>query len=422
MKKLSNKKLLVIGVEENESIIQAAHEMGVYVILIDRNADKINSLAKEMADEIWTMDYSDIESVSKKCIEENVSGVIAGYSEFKVLYAAKISEKIGLPFYATPEQIEITRNKRKFKDLCIKYGVPIAKDYCFSKFNNDEEMENVKFPLIVKPTDYAGCKGITVCNNHSELIESVNYALKYSESGTIICEEYIKGTEIMVIYTIADGKISLSSVGEKYISQDHDGIAGLCDCALAPSKYLDVYLEQADSSIRKLMEGIGIKNGVAFFQGIATKDNVKIFEMGYRLNGNNDCKIIEKYNGINYMKMLISYSLTGSMGDDLTKDNPRFSKTLCTLCTYLNEGTVGKVNYDKIVDNPNIDDIYSYAYVGKVISNEDSSQRRGIFVKINADSIDEIKKVINYVQANIEVLDVNGNNMLFKPFDANRLT
>ncbi|MDO4564015.1 MAG: ATP-grasp domain-containing protein [Clostridia bacterium] len=419
--KCKGKKLLAVGIEEYEELIEAAHEMGVYVILIGRNADITTAYAKYMADEVWCDDYSNIDKVVEKCRLNGVSGVMAGYSEFKVLFAAKIAAALGTPFYATEEQVNITRNKRSFKDLCLKHGIPVAKDYCFSKPLTEEEKQLVIYPVIVKPTDYAGCKGITVCYNEEQLNEAIEYALQYSDSQSIICEEYVVGTELMAIYTVANGEISLSSLSEKFISQDHERISGLCDIVLAPSRYYEMYVENIDVQIKELLSNIGVKNGVAFFQGIANEQGVKIFEMGYRLNGNNDCRVIEKYNGINYMKMLISYSLTGSMGDDLKKERAHFGRYLCTLCTYLNEGTIGEVDYSALQDKDWVDGIHSYVEVGKSISSDDSTQRRGIFVKLSGTSLDEIAEYIKEAQRSIVVTDVHGNNMLFKPFDTNRL-
>lgn len=415
------KKLLIIGIEENECIIEAAHDMGVYAICIGRNADEINSEAKVLADEIWQMDYSDVESVAERCRNENVTGVMTGYSEFRVSFAARISEALGVPFYATDHQIEITRNKRSFKDLCIKYNVPIAKDYCFAKPLTEDEKDDVRYPVIVKPTDYAGCKGISVCYDREQLNEAIEYALKFSASKTIICEDYLTGIELMAIYTLKDGEISLSSLSEKYISQDHSRISGLCDVVLAPSKYYDMYIKNTDEHIKDLLRGIEAKNGMVFFQFIANKDGITAFEMGYRLNGNNDCRIIEKYNDINYMKMMISYSLTGSMGDDLNKDNPLFGRYLCTLCTYLNEGVVGSIDYSALTEKEWVDDIYSYVVPGKVITNDDSTQRRGVFVKLNGKTLEEIAEHIKETQGMISITDTKGKDMMFKPFDTNRL-
>lgn len=422
-KDLKGKKLLVIGGDVNDiNIIQTAHQMGVYVISTDRNTDITKSPAKPLADEAWSIDYSDVQAVADKCIEENVDGVIAGYSEFRVLAAAKIAALINKPFYANEEQIEITRNKRTFKDLCTKFDVKIAKDYCYSYPVTKEELDAVEFPVIVKPTDYAGCKGISVCYNREQLEDAVEYAVSLSASRTIIIEDYIIGTELMAIYTIADGKISLSCLNEKYISEDHERISGLCDIVLTPSKYYDMYMRTTDEKMKVFLKGIGAENGVAFFQFIANENGITAFEMGYRTNGNNDYKVIDKYNGINYMKMLISYSLTGSMGGDLSKDDPLMGgKYLCTLLQYVHSGTVGKIDYEAIKGHEKVDDIYPWVKPGKTIVEDGSTQQRGVSVKLAADSLEEIAELINFVQDNVVIEDTDGKNMLFKPFDTNRL-
>ena len=415
------KKLLLIGVEENESITKAAHEMGVYVILIDKNASKIKSLAKEMADEVWEMDYSDIDSVVKKCRENGVSGVLAGYSEFKVSFAQKVADALGTPFYASEEQINLTRNKRTFKDYCQKYDIPTPQDYCFTKNLGEEERKNIKYPVIIKPTDYAGCKGISVCHNESELDEAIEYALEYSVSQTIICEQYLVGVEFAAIYTISNGEASLSCLNDKFISRNDSGFAGRCALVFTPSKYYDKFVETVDGKIKAFLKGIGANNGVAFFQGIANDDSIHVFEMGYRLNGNNDCNIIEKFNGINFMKMLISYSLTGDMGDDLSKDNPKFKEYLISLCFRLHKGVVREIDYSGIYENPKVLDAHCYITPGTEVTNENTSQSRGLLVKFSASSLEEVEKTIKFLQSKVYFLNEKGENMLFDGFDTKLL-
>ena len=411
------KKLLVIGVEENESIIRAAQSMGVYVVLVDKNADKFNSLAKNLANEVWKMDYSDVDAVAEKCRENNISGVMAGYSEFKVSAAQKISEKLGTNFYATAEQIAITRNKRSFKDLCAKCGIPTPIDYCFSEKPSQEELSKIKYPVIIKPTDYAGSKGISVCNKEEQLFSAFDYALEYSVSKTIICEQYLKGTEIAAIYTIVNGEASLSCLNDKFLSKTTDDFAGRCAAVLTPSKHYQEYMDNIDGKIKVLLKTISAKNGVAFFQGIATEEGIYIFEMGYRLNGNNDCTIIEKYNNINFMKMLISYSLTGQMGDDISKDNPQFKEFLCSVCFRLHCGVVGSIDYKGVFEDPCVLDAHCYVSEGTKIENENNAQSRGAVVKIGAPTLEELAKKIKWVQSKVIINDVNGKSLLFDGFN-----
>lgn len=420
---LKNKRLLIIGGTgvENINIIKAAHDMGVVCVVVDKNTNPKTTQAKQAADEAWDMDYSDISALAQKCREEKIDGVMAGYSEPRVLVAAKVSQLLDLPFYATPEQIELTRNKRTFKDHCLKYDIPIPKDYCFSEPPTEEQRASMQYPVIVKPTDYGGRKGITVCFNRKQLDNAIDLALEYSFSKTIIIEEYLEGRELMAIYTLVDGKPTLSCLNEKYIINDSERISGLCNLVVNPSKHYKEYIETTDEKIKNFLRGIKAENGVAFFQLLATKNGIKVFEMGYRLNGNNDYKDIEKYNDISYMKMLISYSLTGSMGDDNKKDNPDFGCYLSTLVLYCHEGTIGKIDYENIKNHKGVGDIYSEIKVGKNIVEDGTTGQKAISIRLTASTIEDIAQLIEFVQANVTVEDADGKNMLFEPFDTRRL-
>ena len=344
---LRGKKLLVIGSEEVDSnIVNAAHELGVYVVVADGKTKSMETPAKNIADDSWDINYTHTEEIGKKCIENGIDGVIAGYSEFRVMAACKIAQYIERPFYATIEQIELTRNKRKFKDECLKYGIKTPNDYCFNEPPTENEIERISFPVIVKPTDYAGRKGITVCYSKDELKKAVKTALDYSESKTVIVEDYIIGTEFSAIYSLSDGNVSFSCFNEKYILENGSKKSALCELAVSPSHYLNDYLDKCDPFVRKFINGIEAKNGVMFFQGIISNDEFYVFEMGYRLNGGNDYIQAELNNGISYMKMLISFSLTGKMGDNLSKDNPFFKKIYSTYIMYAHTGTVKEMKCD----------------------------------------------------------------------------
>lgn len=424
IKGLENKRLLIIGGTggENINIINAAHEMGVFCVVVDRNTDPATTQAKQAADEAWDMDYSDIEALAQKCKECKIDGVMAGYSEPRVVAAAKVSKMLGLSFYATPEQIELTRNKRKFKDCCIKYDIPVPKDYCHGEVPSEEQKNKIEYPVIVKPTDYGGRKGITVCNNREQLDKAIDYALEFSFSNTIIIEEYMAGRELMAIYTIVDGKATLSCLNEKYIIDKGENISGLCNLIANPSKYYDEYIETIDSKIKNFLKQINADNGVAFFQLMATEHGIKVFEMGYRLNGNNDYKDIERFNDISYMKMLISYSLTGSMGDDNAKDNPDFGCCLYTLIKYCHAGTVGKIDFGKIKERPEIVDVYSETSVGRVFKEDRTTQQKAVSVRFIAKNAVHAAEFIDFIEDNLIVENTNGENMLFDRFETNRLT
>ncbi len=419
---LKGKKLLVVGADMNDiAIVKAAKSMGVYTIAMDWSTDYKKSPAKLVADEAWDINYRDIERVADRCLAENVDGVMAGYSEMRVLIAAKISERIQKPFYATEEIMELTRDKRTFKELCVKYGVPVPKEYCVSGRPNDGDFANIDYPVIVKPADYGGRIGIAVCWNHKELKSAIEKALLVSEEKKIVVEEYVTGTEMCAIYNLSNGDIELALLNDKYQVQIGGNNTVLCNATTVPSKHLNSYMQSVDQPIKAFLRGIGAQNGMAFFQMIVGDYGIRVFEMGYRLNGGNDYHIIEEFNHINHMNMLISYSLTGDMGDDISKNNPCFDKTIITFLFYVHGGEVGTIEYEKLNEMPEVIAVTQKVFPGTVVVEDGTTRQEALVVKMYGNSMSDIIASVKKAQSRVRIEDKNGNDMLFVPFDTNRL-
>ena len=93
---LKGKKLLVIGSEEADlNIVKTAQSLGVYVIAVDGKEKSPTTVAKNVANESWDIDYFETEKICSKCLEKGIDGVITGYSEFRVLAACRIANKLG---------------------------------------------------------------------------------------------------------------------------------------------------------------------------------------------------------------------------------------------------------------------------------------------------------------------------------------
>ncbi len=419
---VAGKKLLIIGSDSsNVHIIDLARSMGVYTIAVDWETDHSKCPAKLAADEAWDMSYRDIDAVAERCIAEHVDGVIAGYAEYRVLCAAKIAQKIGAPFYVTPEQMDLTRDKRSFKELCNRYGVPTPIEYCSSGTITEAEKERIRFPVIVKPSDYGGRIGITVCYCMEELDGAVEEALKHSENHTVVVEEYIKGMELSAVYTLVDGEISLSLLNDKYLSHEGRPYDTLCEVAITPSQVYDRYVQMVDPAVHDFLRGIGMRNGVAFFQLIANEEKITAFEMGLRLNGGNDWKAIREFNNINNCEMLIRHCLTGRMGGDISQDDPCFPALLCTYILYAHGGEVGRLDYCKAKELEGVVDFHPNVFLGKRIPDLGTTQQRVFSIKIKGDSLESIIGTIERIRDNVVVEDTEGKNMLFRPFDLNRL-
>lgn len=424
---LKDKKLLILGCTRGEClIVEAAKAMGIYTIVTDYHTDWNQAPAKFIADEAWDISWSDVETLKIKALEAGVDGVMAGYSEFRTSNAIKLSRELGTPFYLeNEEQLKITRDKKLFKEFCRKYNVPVAEEYEIDLDNYEESLKQVKFPVIIKPTDNAGSRGIRSCDKPEDLRECIDYALSFSESKRFIVEELIDGYETTVYYTLADGEIVASSIFEKYPRIASEGFNSLPDCYFYPSINAEYFLEHHNADVIRMLKGMGLRNGVISLQSFVRKNGtMAIFELGFRLGGTNSYHYTKHYNNVSFMDMLISYSLTGNMhAEELVKEDPTYKgKYACTFTLLSQEGVITEQTGDETVRNlPNVLYACFFHSVGTKITLDGSQFPKTFRCYITGDTVEEIQETIKEVQKAVKVTREDGTNMLFPDFDVNLL-
>ena len=173
-----------------------------------------------------------------------------------------------------------------------------------------------------------------------------------------------------------------------------------------------------------MLKGIGATDGSVFIQGIMNEDSVKFFELGYRINGACDYRHISAENGINYLKMMIAHALTGTMhGYELKQDNPFFKQYILTYNLWAHGGVIGDISgieQVKLLDNVVLAE-YLHAVGDEIVDNHTLAQR--VFRAVIKDSsVQAIKDTIKKIQEKVNVTDINGNNLLYKPFDIDRMS
>lgn len=425
---LKGKRLLILGCSQDEcQIVEAAKEMGVYTITTDNHENWDDAPAKKISDEAWDISWADIEALKEQTKKSNVDGVIAGYSEFRTNCAIKLSRELGTNFYITDEeQLAVTRDKLLFKSICRENGVPVAKDYFVTAEMKESDIKAIQYPVIVKPTDNAGSRGITFCNNEKDIINSIEYALSFSESKRVVVEEVLQGHEIVAYYTIADGEPAFSSIFDKYARIEREGFNALMDAYVYPSNRLQQYLSEHDENVKNLVKTIGLKNGVISLQGFAQPDgSIVFFELGFRLGGTSAFHYTEYFNNVSHMKMLISHSLTGNMHkEELKKEDATFGGRYgCTFTLLSKDGIIasqtGKEEVDAI---PNVLHTCFYHKIGTEIINNGSQFSKTFRAYIVGNDLQEIRDTIKTIQDIVEVKNTKGEDMLYDKFDVSLIS
>ena len=184
------KKLMILGGSRYAlPVIKAAQELGAYVITADYLPDNI---AHRYSDEYCNVSITDREATLNAARERGIDGVISFACDPGVVTAAYVAEKMGLPSVGSFEAVSILQNKGRFRAFLTEHGfnVPTAKGYTETE-EALKDTELFHWPVIVKPTDSAGSKGVSRVDDPAELKAAVEYALSFSRGKEFIVEDFI---------------------------------------------------------------------------------------------------------------------------------------------------------------------------------------------------------------------------------------
>lgn len=423
MGKFDGKKLLVLGTSVGSvEIVQYAKSEGAYVIVTDYLPIE-KSQAKKYADEVADISTVDVEKLCEFGREKGINGVFCGVSEVNLVSVNKVAERLGLPCYFTKEQWELCENKEVFKALCRRFDIPVSKKYEFNENITEKDLSVIEYPVIVKPVDQSAAIGIHICCNESELRAGYEDAVKKSFCHKAIVEQYIVGEEFSASYTIINGEIRLSTMGDKYLNRDQEGFIPLPEAYVYPSKNLKRYETEISPKVKAMIRHIGLENGTFFIQGVTDGENMAVFEAGLRMGGTALFRFVDRINKINILKLLTDYSLTGKIDADISLEDPTLKGMRCCLLSLLNKG--GKIaSIDGVEEASKVDGVLESVVrysEGETILKSGTLKQSHIRFFVACDSAEKLAKSIQQIQKTVSVSDEKNQNMLLSKFDVSKL-
>lgn len=411
------KKLLILGgFPQMIDIVMTARKMGVYTIVVDKDN---YSPAKRFADKAVNFSTDRIDDLEKLCRDEGVEGVFTGFEDFNIHIACELCSRLGLSFYGTQDQIETVTNKIRFKNACRAYGVPVIEQYTIN-----EAIAEGKYPYIIKPADSYGSRGITICRSADELKQGYEKAREASRSRSAIIERFVDSDHgVELFYTVVNGRIHLTVTADRYTVRNGETTVPLPVAEVFPSKHRVELLAKVDGNIRCMLQGMGIQNGLVLIQALCSEgtdgSDYFIYEMAYRLTGEQHYRMVEKQQGINLGQMMIRLAL----GEDISTfdtelmDDEAFTKPSVNLAIILNSGKIEKISgLEKVYQ---IDEVISYNLTH---ADHDVVQASGdyshMLIRVNmvANNFPNLRRAIDEVAEYVSVVSDEGEDMLSARF------
>lgn len=311
---MKQKRLMLLGgIRYLLPVIKAAHEQGYYVITADYLPDNI---AHKYSDEYVNVSIIDKDAVLKVAQEKEIDGIMSFGVDPGVIAASYVQNQLGLPSFGPYESVEILQNKDKFRQFLADNGFNVPKSKGFSSIEEAlAQLDWFEYPVIVKPTDSAGSKGVTRVDCFDELRPALEFAFNHSIKGKVIVEEFIEklGCSSDTDSFSVDGELKFVSFSAQRF--DEQAINPYTPAAYSwPSTFTSEEEAYLTSEIQRLLTLLQMKTSIYNIETrIGVNGKPYIMEVSPRGGGNRLAEMLRYATGVD----LITAAVRACVGDEI---------------------------------------------------------------------------------------------------------
>ncbi len=304
------KKLMILGGSRYAlPVIEAARKLGIYTITCDYLPDNI---AHKYSDEYCNVSIIEKEKVLAAARQHHIDGIMSFACDPGVVTASYVAEKMDLPNVGPYESVCILQNKGRFREFLTRNGfnVPTARGY----INADDAIRDIKrfhWPVIVKPTDSAGSKGVSRVDDPKDLEKSIRHARAYSHSDEFIIEDYITqhGYSSDTDSFSVDGELKFVSFNCQHFDREAEN--PYTPAAYSwPSSMTAEHQEELQNEIQRLLKLLKMRTAV---YNIETREGTDgkayIMELSPRGGGNRLAECLRYATGVDMITNMVRYSV-----------------------------------------------------------------------------------------------------------------
>lgn len=421
---LKGKKLLILGgASQHRKLVEAAHELGVVAYVTDYLLD--HAPAKELADYSYNVNLTELERLADLCRDEEIDGIASGWLDFPQIPYQRLCEITGLPCYGTRTQFDVLTNKVAFKEMCQANGV--GTPMVVTQDDIDSFSGVLPFPIFVKPSYSAGSKGSTIATTKKELLSAIEKAKAVSINGDFVAERYVEnGQQFLVVYFFYQGRAYVQQLSDAFFGDKEDGLDKINVAYRSPFSMASQYMELVNDRFVAMLKSINVETGPVCVQGFMTDEDALFYDPGRRFPGGEYERIFKRYTGIDMMKGMVIFALTGEWPKEAvpTDSKPYLMGGKTTTRLQINVGPgliVEEKGFDEVRAFPNVDHFAVYHQPGDFIEATENTHQRYAHIVIGAEGKEDLKKNIDRIYETIDILGENGKSMLRSKLNLSKL-
>jgi carbamoyl-phosphate synthase large subunit len=297
------KRIMILGAGEMQvPVIKKAKAQGLYTIVADYNPKAPGFQYADEALKISTIDFKEILKAAKNY---NINGILTT-SDYPVNMVAKVSHELHLPSMSI-EVANICTNK--YLQRCFFKANNIPSPF-FKLISTKEDLNYIEtFPLIIKPVDSSASRGVKKVKNRTELLAQYDITKAFSNSGSVLVEEFISGKEYSVETFSQYGKHHIIAITDKRLVQGNDTFF------VENTHILPAFLSEKDealisSIVLNLLTKLNVDNCPCHIEIKLNERGAFIIEIACRLGGDFiSSNLVPLAIGVDMLESLINISL-----------------------------------------------------------------------------------------------------------------
>lgn len=375
------KKLAIIGASYLQApLIEEAKKMGLETHVF---AWAANDVGERIADFFYPISIVEKDEILKKCQEIEIDGICSIASDLAAITVNYVAQNMGLCSNDMDSTYKST-NKHLMRECFEANGDPSPRSRMINKID-DLDFSDLRLPLIVKPLDRSGSRGISKVDNFERLPEAIERAKNEGFDKNVLIEEFAEGEEYSVEYLSFDGEHNFLNITKKYTT----GAPGFVETGHIEPSGLDTQKQElVKKVVEHALDSIGLRYGASHSEIKIDGDDIKIIEIGGRMGGDFiGSDLVCLSTGYNFIGGVIETSL-GIKPSVIKKDN---GKNVAVRFIF-NEKDVEVL---KLLKQNNPELLVRYDIYGNLDDAvTDSSNRHGYFIL----SGDDRESVVKYLE------------------------
>lgn len=359
------------------------------------------------ADTFYPVSVLDVEGIKEVALKEQVDFIITVCADQVLQVVAQVSEMLNLPCYIDFQTAENVSKKSYMKDIFTKNGIPTSKYVIMDAFDA-EKLEELQFPLIVKPVDSYSSRGVAKVQTYEELKSAFERAIAISRTHNAIVEEFVEGDELTVDVYIEDGQAHILCIS----NLDKIGEDGkfVIHRTRYPATISEAVENQIQETAQKIAKAFGLQNSPMLIQLITNGERISVVEFCARTGGGDKFRLIEKVSGFDVVKAVAD--LTLGLKPHVEKKNIK-PVYITNEFLYCHPGELDHLEgFEELLEKGIITEYFQLKSKGAKFTQINSSGDRVAYFTIESDSIDDLRRKHAIANGQIKAVDSEGNDLI----------